>query len=436
LTGSTRDANIAARGMGNRAREIRARWRRIAMRTRRVTGHVPLRVPGLLFAAAAGAVLWFSTTHADYLLFPAALVGLALLGLCALCTVLASVALRLSLRKPSAESMPEQIETTHIVRTGFRFTRLAIWPLVEVRMEWEQPAGIEVHLDPVGRAYEEVVTARERGRHTSITRRFVVEDIFGLTAMTVGRTYQRALRVVPARCAQGPEVIVGHASGDAFSHPLGRAEGDLIEMRRYGHGDPMRHVLWKTFARTRRLLVRMPERAVSPMPTTSAFLVAGLDDEAAAAAARLYVETGLLGADFVFAADGAAAPTSQPAEAVEQIIESVRERDNGGGTLEVFRRNVEPVRLGRCIVFAPPSDGAWCDRVAAFSRALPQPATVIIGVEGDASERPKTRLGRWLVRRRATHAHANPDLLRVRAKLEAGGMQVKVLHRETGQVLQ
>ena len=26
----------------------------------------------------------------------------------------------------------------------------------------------------------------------------------------------------------------------------------IEEMRRYGHGDPMRHVLWKTFARTRR----------------------------------------------------------------------------------------------------------------------------------------------------------------------------------------
>ncbi len=405
-----------------------------------MTGHVPLRVPGLLFVGAAVFVLWFSNTHADYLLFPAALVGLALLALCAVCTVLASVALRLSLRKANAsgavESMPELIETTHIVRTGFRFTRLALWPLVEVKMTWESPPGIEVNVDAVGRAYEEIVIAHERGRHEAITRRFVVEDIFGLTGMTVRKTYVRQLRVVPARCAQGPEVIVGHASGDAFSHPLGRAEGDLIEMRRYGHGDPMRHVLWKTFARTRRLLVRMPERAVSPMPTTSAFLVAGADDEAAAAAARLYVETGLLGADFVFAADGAAAPTSEPGEAVEQIIESVRERENGGGTLEVFRQNVEPVRLGRCIVFAPPSDGAWCDRVAAFSRALPQPATIIIGVEGSATAPARGRLARWLVNRRQTRAHMNPELLRVRAKLEAGGMQVKVLHRETGQVLQ
>ncbi|HLL25837.1 MAG TPA: DUF58 domain-containing protein, partial [Kofleriaceae bacterium] len=387
--------------MGTRARAVSARMRRIGARVRRVTGHVPLRVPGILFALAALGVLWFANEHADHLLFPAGLIALALLGLCMACTAFASIALRVSLRKgPELTGLAEQIETTHIVRTGFRFTRLALWPLVDVRMTWEEPLGIDVHLDPVGRAFEEVVTARERGRHTRIVRVFVVEDIFGLTAMTVRKVAERAFRVVPARSAQGPDVIVGHASGDAFSHPLGRAEGDMVEMRRYAHGDPMRHVLWKTFARTRRLLVRIPERAVSPMPTTTAFLVAGADDEAAAAAARLYVETGLLGDDFIFSADGAPAPTSEPGEAVEQIVDSIRERGNGGGTLEVFRRNVEPVRLGRCIVFAPPSDGAWCDRLTAFSRALPQPATVIIGVEGDTTEAPKQGLGRWLVGRR------------------------------------
>ncbi len=410
------------------------RARRVWTRLRRAAGYVPLRIPGLVFGLAAGGVLWFSNSSADYLLLPASLVGLGLLALCMVCTLLAALALRISLRKAAAE-MPDQLETTHAVRTGFRFSRLSIWPLVEVRMAWEEPHAIDVKLEIAGRWFEETITARERGRYARVVRRFAVEDIFGLTGFAFRKTYDKAIRIVPARCAQGPEVIVGHASGDAFSHPLGKAEGDLIEMRRYGHGDPMRHVLWKTFARTRRLLVRMPERAVSPMPTTSAFLVAGASDEAAAAAARLYVETGLLGDDFVFAADGAATPTNKPAEAVDQIVDSIRERDNGGGSLESFRRGVEPVRLGRCIVFAPPSDGAWCERVAAFSRGLPSPATVIIGVEGDASAPAKRGLARFLVRQKKTALHVHPDLAAVRAKLEGSGMQVKVLHRETGQVL-
>ncbi|MBW3593891.1 MAG: DUF58 domain-containing protein, partial [Actinobacteria bacterium] len=231
-------------------------------------------MPGLVFAAGALAMLWFANNHADYLLFPAAIVALALLALCAICTVLGAVALGYTLRRATDET-PEQIETTHIIRTGYRFARLSWWPLVDVRMRWETPPGVDVHLDPAGRYFEETVTALDRGRHANVIRRFVVEDIFGLTAIAFRKTAERALRIVTARCAQGPEVIVGHASGDAFSHPLGKAEGDLVEMRRYGHGDPLRHVLWKTIDRTRRLLVRMPERAVSPQPTTSAYLVAG-----------------------------------------------------------------------------------------------------------------------------------------------------------------
>ena len=398
--------------------------------------HVPLRWPGVLFAGVGLFLWWFSDTHADYLLYPASIVALALLGLCIVCSALGALALRMSLRR-AVDETPEQIETTHIIRTGYRFSRLAWWPLVEVRMRWVEPPGVDVHLDPVGRAYEEVVIARDRGRHAKVVRRFVVEDIFGLTAIAFRTTTARTLRIVPARCAQGPEVIVGHASGDAFSHPLGKAEGDLVEMRRYGHGDPLRHVLWKTFARTRRLLVRMPERAVSPQPTTSAYLVAGPGDEPAAATARLFVETGLLGDDFVFAADGAPAITKDVPEAVDQIIDSVAMRERGGASLDLFRNNVEPVRLGRCIVFAPPVEGAWCDRVAAFSRALPAPATVIIGVEGNAAieERP-SRLARWLVRKPRRGAYVPPDVVKVRARLEAGGMQVRILHRETGQVLQ
>src|SRR5688500_14945343 len=82
----------------------------------------------------------------------------------------------------------------------------------------------------------------------------------------------------------------------------------------------------------------------------SASLVAGAGDAAAAAPARLSLESGLLGGGVVFAADGAPAPAGEPGEAVELIIERVRQRENGGASLEAFRRNVEAVRLGHCIV--------------------------------------------------------------------------------------
>jgi hypothetical protein len=398
-------------------------------------GYVPLRLPGVVLVAAALVVMRFARERADYVLYPASLAALGLLGACALFTTLASLALWRSVRTIEGSGVPDQLETTQPLATGFRFRRLVAWPMVETRMRWDAPPGVRVELIRDGRWFAESITAAERGRHTRIVRRFTVEDIFGLTAITFRVAWEQPLRIVPARTAAGVELAMGHATGDAFSHPEGRAEGDLIEMRKYGHGDPLRYVLWKTFARTRRLLVRMPERAIAPMPTTSAFLVAGDGDEAAAATARLYIESGLLGSDFVFAADGAPAPTTKAEEAVEQIIDSVGARGEGGRGLDAFRREVDPVRLGRCVVFAPPVDGAWRERVAAFSQGLPSPATVIIGVEGPLEDKRR----RWVARLLflpdyKLHAQRR-DLDAIRSGLEAGGAQVKILHRETGQLL-
>jgi len=414
---------------------LKTRLRALAVRVRRRLGVVPIRVPGLVLAGAAAWLYRFSTRNADYVLHPASLVAFGLLAVCMVMTIAATLALRHSIKKIAASGVPDQMETTRPFQTAFRFRRLVAWPLVETKMMWDAPAGVRVELRRDGPWFTETVTADQRGRHTKIVRQFVVEDIFGLTAITFRVAWEQPLRIVPAPSAGGLELALGHATGDAFSHPEGRAEGDLVEMRKYGHGDPLRYVLWKTFARTRRLLVRMPERAVAPLPTTSAFLVAGPADEAAAATARLYIESGLLGSDFVFAADGAAATTTKPDEAVEQIIDSVGARERGGAGLDAFRREVDPIRLGRCVVFAPPIDGEWRERVTAFSAQLPSPATVIIGVEGALEDRRRGLLARLMLVPDRKLSAQRRDLDKIRAALEAGGAQVKILHRETGQAL-
>lgn len=424
--------------VGARLTRLRKRFRAIGVRLApvgRALGYLPIRLPGLVLAAAALWVWRFSTRNADYVLHPASLVAFGLLAICAIVTTGATLMLRRSIKQIAASGVPDQMETTRPLLTTFRFRRLVAWPLVETGMRWEAPVGVRVELRRDGAWFTEAITAGERGRHTKIVRRFTVEDIFGLTAITFRVTWEQPLRVVPAPSAGGLELAMGHATGDAFSHPEGRAEGDLVEMRKYGHGDPLRYVLWKTFARTRRLLVRMPERAVAPLPTTSAFLIAGPADEAAAATARLYLESGLLGADFVFAADGAATTTTKTDEAVEQIIDSVGARAQGGAGLDAFRREVDPIRLGRCVVFAPPIDGEWRDRVAAFSAQLPSPATVIIGVEGALEDRRRGLFARLMLVPDRRLSAQRRDLDKIRAGLEAGGVQVKILHRETGQAL-
>jgi hypothetical protein len=399
---------------------------------------VPIRLPGLVVVGAGlFAALRLGKGEADYLLFPAGLVAVALVAVSLACVVAGALVLRRAVRR-APSGLVGNLETTQATPTAFRFPRLAAWPFIEVDMTWEAPATVTVDLQPAGRAYAETVTAHERGRHARVVRRFTVADVFGLTAISFRVAWDEPLRIAPASAAAAAELAQSYAHGDAFSHPAGRAEGDLIEMRAYGHGDPLRHVLWKTFARTRRLLVRMPERAIAPQPITVAFLVAGPDDEPTAATARLYLERGVFGPDFLFSADGAARPTRDTNEAVDQIIDSVAARADGGASLDALAAQVEATRLSTCVVFAPPVDGPWRDRVTAFVRRLPSPATIVIGVAGVADERRRGRLGRLLL---AAPGADDPDgrafarVPALRAALEADGLRVQVIHRETGQVL-
>ena len=67
--------------------------------------------------------------------------------------------------------------------------------------------------------------------------------------------------------------------------------------------DSPRLILWKVYARTRRLFVRTSERALEAAPRTCAYLVADPQDEAAATLARTVLERGLLGDRWRFGAD-------------------------------------------------------------------------------------------------------------------------------------
>ena len=384
-------------------------------------------------AAAVVVFLRFARARSDYILFPATLLALALIGLCAVTSALGALLLWRAVRRAPV-GLPPGVDTVHPVAGGFRFPRLAYWPLLQVSMRVETPAEVEVRLTPVGRFFAETLVFGERGVYPRVVRRFTVSDLFGLTAISFSVSWAHSLRVAPVRSAPCATLAAGRASGEGLSHPAGKQEGELIEVRRYGAGDPLRHVLWKTFARTRRLLVRMPERALAPHPTTAAYLIAGALDEPTASTARLFLEDGLLGRDFLFLADGGSRPTPKTGEAVDQIIASRACRADGGQGLERFLRTVDLPRLGGCIVFAPPRDGVWRDRLIAFSRRLPSPATVILGVDGPLDTPVRGRLARLLQAPSATTA-VPAGLLALATVLRTHGMKVAVLHRSTGQLL-
>ena len=404
--------------------------KRLLERLRRV---FPLRTGALvLLAVALGFVRVWGPKEGDFLLYAAGLVGLLLVAACTALTLLGTLWLRRSVKSLEA-GLPEGIETTRATGTGFRFPSLGRWLVLDVTLSWVEPTGIEVTLEPLDGMLAEVITARERGRSTRLIRRFTVEDVFGLTRISFDVPWTAELCVTPVAATRGAELAAGRSQGDSVADATGRLEGDLVEMRPYAHGDSMRHVLWKVYARTRRLLVRMPERALAPGPVSLAFFVAGPGDEASAGAARLYLEAGLLGADLLFVADGAAAPARSAREALEQLVDSRSRRGRGAEALDAVTSQIDPARLTSCLLFLPPVDGPWRERVVGFVRRHALEASVIIGVD-DAGEppAPRSRLQSLLFEPGPALESARPSLQRLRAALEAEGLPVKVLHRATG----
>jgi hypothetical protein len=393
---------------------------------------VPIRLRGLVLGVA-GAYLAFSIgeREADYVLYSAGIVAMALVGLCMASVLAAALRVRLALRGTGA-AIPTELETGRETRTEFLFRWLGAWPLVDARITWERPAGVDVTFENEAGGLREVVMPHARGRHDRLVRRFTVEDLFGLCAVSFSVGWNIAYRIVPASAAAGSELAVGFRSGDAFSHPSGRAEGDLIEMRAYGHGDSMRHILWKTFARSRRLLVRMPERAIAPSLTTCAVLVAGPGDEPSCGVARLYLERNQLGSDFVFFADGCTAAARDIHTAIDQIVDSGQAAS--ASALD-HAEQLDPIRLGACVLFAPAIDGPWRERVVAFVRRVGATPTVIIGVDGSPTEDKRSVLARLITGAAESpdvdaRAYAQIDTLR--AALESDGLRVQVVHRTQG----
>ncbi len=395
----------------------------------------PLRAGALiLLAAAAALVFLWAPKEADFLLYPAGLVALLLVAVCGLLVALAAVLLRGHV-KGMAVSVPERLETTRATGTGFRIPSLGWWLVLDVSVDWVDPKGLEVSLEPIDGLLSEVVTAKERGRFTKLIRRFTVEDVFGLCGLSFDLEWPVALSITPVAAKRGAALEAGRSQGETLANPAGRAEGDLVEMRQYAVGDPMRHVLWKVYARSRKLLVRMPERALAPGPVSVAFFVAGPEDEASAGAARLYVEAGLLGSDLFFTADGSVKPARSARDAVEQLVDSASHKEKGGEGLDLAAAQIDQGRLTSCLLFVPPVDGEWRQRVVGFVRKFGLSASVIIGVdEAGEAHVPDSKVEKWLFEPEQSLDAARPSLKKLRAALEAEGLPVKVLHRTTGQL--
>ncbi|MDW8363752.1 MAG: DUF58 domain-containing protein [Myxococcales bacterium] len=365
----------------------------------------------------------------DLVSFVAGWAALLLTGSCLLAVVGVGVATFVRLR-PTGRDRPLEMETGRSTPSGFAMRFRRGMPLVRLDARPIEPAGIEAQMREQGDRLEEWLTAACRGEHGSVLRRLVCEDAFGLCRIAVHRRDPLALFVEPHVGALGRlHALPGFVGGEERPHPMGLDDGDRTELRRYVAGDSVRFVHWKLYARTRQWMVRIPERALSVARRAAGYLVAGESDEASAGAARAAVQSGALGHEWVFGADGSNELARDVRHARALVVSSAAARDQGGLGLASFAARVERTGPASFVLFVPSEPGPWLDRVVAFCRARPARVRVVVGLDG-LPVPPPPRWRRWLMRTTVPpQRHGIDSVLHA---LHRAGASVLLLDRATG----
>lgn len=409
---------------------------------RRIGDVVPPSWRGVILAAASGVCLWlYGFGRLDLVLYVVGISGIALLVVASV--MVGGVALWLRRRVPAAPdgsrletpaTGARRIEAQTPARTGFAVPALAWLPLVKVRWEWLSGVDVEVRARSVEKVLREEIVARRRGYAAQIRRRLTVEDVFGLTRVAWVHVEPSALTVLPnvGALKQMP-VIQSMTRVEGLPYPGGAPEGDRMEIRRYTPGDSVRNILWKTYARTRQLNVRLPETTIERTRKTIAYLLAGPDDEAAAAAARVALENGALGEEWTFGADGTDGATQELDAALRAIARSASSGAAASGSgLGAFLRAVGNQGEVHCIVFASSRSGPWTEDVLEAVRAYPGALSFVLGTDGVRRGAPRPLWHRLLFAAEPPRGVLLEELSALLRRLGGAGCTSLVVDRVSG----
>jgi hypothetical protein len=332
------------------------------------------------------------------------------------------------------QGTPQRIlgSTRESFATGFAVTKPFFCPSIMARVEWQAPAQANVHLTQRGRRFFETAIFTRRLRAHSVARVVIFSDAFGLLKLRIPFVSAHDVRVVPNPIGiPAYDVLRLFAAGEDLSHPEGQAIGDLIEMKPYVPGDPVKRILWKTYARNRKLLVRQPETAIAQRKKTFAYLVTGQQDEPSAETAWQAIGRGLLGEDFVFAADGIARAVTDREAALDVVVASAQATCTGDGLTAFFASNPDAGRAN-CVVFAPPENGEWVNHLVNLPMRLRGTMRVLVSVGVLKPRSKSSSLVRWLLREETGFFDESDSVAR---KLGRAGLEVYLVDAKTGRLI-
>ena len=360
---------------------------------RNLLGLFPLTLQGsIILVVAASALSVFGYGAMDLVVFALAICALVILVFCLFCAVVCGILVQRQVyreqdrEQESGKDLRQRIraEAGFPNESGFRLTELKWLPLIRLSWEVDYPDHMHTRVrHGTDRQLIEEIIPERRCLAQELRRRFTVADVLGLCRYSWHQSQQAECWVLPRiHSLKALPLLRSLTAEDGIPNPSGEPEGDRMEIRRYAPGDSVRNIMWKTYARTRQLNVRLPERSVMHSQRTLAYLLSSPRDEAAAAVARMALEGGALGEEWQFGADGSDEPCSELQPALRAVARSRALRGQHPYGLDDFLARTNAHRGVHCILFAAAERASWLPLLRQTVASVSSQVSLVLATDG------------------------------------------------------
>lgn len=374
-------------------------WHRISHVCRVIGGLFPLTWMALAaFVLIYFVWYWEVMPHANQILHAAVIVWFATGGVLLCFTLLGSFLVWMVTRRVNHKRvLVEKNEVGGHIVSDYRVFRPFFLPFITVRCDLlEESTGLKRVERRQLFWLDEYLAPCGRGRFSALHRRMTVEDIFGITRVSFVMKQCAEIEIKPEKTHFEQMLFMTSSSGlEGYSHPNGDPKGDLVEMRRYQAGDPLRLVLWKVYARSRQLVVRTPEPTITQQSELFVYFISGKEDESSAAVARaLLAANDMEGSNLIFSAAGSKRIAKNLNEGVSDLIDSAAMRTTGCD-LTAIAPFVDKNLLSRTFLLVPNVLGHWFDEVKRFVEQYRIRPTFIVSLDSRAARAKHDKVRGW-----------------------------------------
>jgi hypothetical protein len=336
----------------------------------------PLTLVGFLCILLSLGLFWFSKEEKDIILY---------YGTASLIVLIIGAMLQMLitawLLARSFKSLPEQVEPLSI-EVGQQHLGMMAFdifpknPFSQIKIKWESPSLQTFDLILHEGKLVEYLSFAKRGRITEVTRLIEVSDIFGFASISWSWTTPCLIKILPASSQSECDLLQREHLGEGLYDHAGSPEGDLMEIRRYQDGDPLKMIIWKAFAKSGKLLVRMPERSFEIKQDLAAYFIASPKDEPSATTLRAFLAQKLLGDDFILFADGNHQSATDEEQALSLLIDS-----SNATTGSAFDQLLSlPQSKQRGCLFFLSAEKEVIDFAIAAAQSLPSPPIFVVSM--------------------------------------------------------